>query len=74
MNKVTCKILELAGPAHGKNSLVSSSSWYIFEHRVLIVGKNEFSPDEDAHVVGDCVKVLFFPNFMKFGFRCLNNF
>lgn len=25
----------------------------------LFLGKTEFSPDEDAHVVGDCIKVLF---------------
>lgn len=24
----------------------------------LFIGRNEFDPDEDAHVVGDCVKVL----------------
>ena len=29
-----------------------------FSHVVL--GKTEFGADEDAHVVGDCVKVLFF--------------
>lgn len=23
----------------------------------LIIGKNEFDPEEDAHVIGDCVKV-----------------
>lgn len=25
---------------------------------LLFVGKTEFSADEDAHVIGDCVKVL----------------
>lgn len=24
---------------------------------LLFIGKNEFGSDEDAHVVGDCVKV-----------------
>lgn len=25
---------------------------------LLILGKTEFGPDEDAHVVGDCIKVV----------------
>ena len=25
---------------------------------LLFLGKTEFGPDEDAHVVGDCVKVI----------------
>lgn len=25
---------------------------------LLFLGKTEFAPDEDAHVVGDCVKVI----------------
>jgi len=24
----------------------------------MVAGKVEFSPDEDAHVIGDCIKVL----------------
>lgn len=26
---------------------------------MLVLGKTEFGADEDAHVVGDCVKVIF---------------
>lgn len=25
---------------------------------LLLLGKTEFGPDEDAHVVGDCIKVV----------------
>lgn len=25
---------------------------------LLFLGKTEFGPDEDAHVVGDCIKVI----------------
>lgn len=32
--------------------LSSLAAYFIF-----VVGKTEFSSDEDAHVVGDCVKV-----------------
>jgi len=24
----------------------------------MVAGKVEFSPDEDAHVIGDCIKVF----------------
>ena len=40
-------------------------SWLKITHQILcswvchmVAGKVEFSPDEDAHVVGDCVKVF----------------
>lgn len=26
-------------------------------HLICFLGKNEFSPEEDAHVIGDCIKV-----------------
>lgn len=32
--------------------------WLILSFNLPLAGKNEFAPDEDAHVVGDCVKVL----------------
>jgi len=25
----------------------------------MVAGRVEFSPDEDAHVIGDCIKVYF---------------
>jgi hypothetical protein len=30
----------------------------LFQFSLLFLGKTEFDPDEDAHVVGDCVKVI----------------
>lgn len=43
------------------NWYVVISKTYIFSCvcHCIISGKTEFSPDEDAHVVSDCVKVLF---------------
>lgn len=42
---------------------------YVFAQ---ISGRNQFAPDEDAHVIGDCIKVQFAPTF---GGRraCLNS-
>lgn len=43
----------------------------------IVPGRNEFAPDEDAHVVGDCVKVtsllpfLFSSIFVAFSFRLI---
>lgn len=40
-----------------------SNFGYTIQHdqfeRPLSAGKTEFDPDEDAHVIGDCVKVCF---------------
>ena len=38
------------------------------------LGKTEFSPKEDAHVIADCVKVFLFPAAIKFWFLWITNF
>jgi hypothetical protein len=32
----------------------------------IVPGRNEFAPEEDAHVVGDCVKVVYLFVFLFF--------
>lgn len=40
-------------------SRISHNIFSKFKLLVLLIraGRNEFSPDEDAHVIGDCIKV-----------------
>jgi hypothetical protein len=33
------------------------SFFVLFKTHLFFLGKNEFSPEEDAHVIGDCIKV-----------------
>jgi hypothetical protein len=32
----------------------------------IVPGRNDFAPEEDAHVVGDCVKVIYQLAFLFF--------